>query len=225
MSDFITLNFKEIQNIIEKKRNNLFERYKLDEAILEKYVNKDEYLKSDLDYVYFISTLINSFYSTRMGGHRIYAVSQFISNYNDITTLEQVINIISSSQKSKIQIAKNGRKFCPYSFLTKYYAIHNRIINGCKYSEIPIYDNSVDKSLKVIIHYVKNNKNDKYSNEFVKGISKYFIKDIKNNKLFCEMIRLIRDEIDKSNYTNQPVTYTNVDNYFWLLQQNNDNIL
>lgn len=59
---------KKLKNIKSK------ERYNIEQDILKKYINKEKYLSSEFKYVYMISTLINSFYSTRMGADRLYAV-------------------------------------------------------------------------------------------------------------------------------------------------------
>ena len=55
---------KKLKNIKSK------ERYNVEQDILKKYINKEKYLSSEFEYVYMISTLINSFYSTRMGADR-----------------------------------------------------------------------------------------------------------------------------------------------------------
>lgn len=222
----IDLTYKNVcEKIKEVEKNIAKTRYALDESILKNIIpkHKEDYLKSDLEYVYFVSTLINSFYSTRMGNDRLYIVAEYISQYRNIRKLDQIIKIINEKNINKFQLKnvdkeiKKPKSFKAYSFLSKYYAIHNRMLkhNG-DYSEFPIFDGRVEKCLKQIIHNVKENKNTNYSKKFVDKMKVFYIKDIYNYEKLYNMLNLIVEEINITKPQKAiPLNLTNIDRYFW----------
>ena len=157
----LSLKYNNVIKKIKKYSNNLKDtRYNLDEKILENIIpkHKQDYLDSNLEYVYYISTLINSFYSTRMGNDRLFIVAKYISEHKNIDSLEKITQLIEEANNKpfKIKNKKNKKNeknekneikyFKANSFLSKYYAIHNRILfNNNKYSEYAILDSNVKK--------------------------------------------------------------------------------
>ena len=141
-------------------------RYIADGKLFQEYLKYDNFC--DKNYVYFISTLINSFYSTRMGADRLYATAiKFARNgqfIDQILKYEQPLNntMLYKIQKTlchKLRLRKtegNGNKFRSYSFATKFLAIHSKysLIGGEYISLFPIYDGQVD----IVIKKYKLNK-------------------------------------------------------------------
>lgn len=225
MGNYVNLQYSIVKKKINDHRKNLKRtRYILDEKLLADIIKNhlSDYKESKLEYVYFISTLINSFYSTRMGGDRLYEVAKYISKYKNVQNIKSVIKIINKASQEKFlikyaNIDKESKKFKAYSFLSKYYAIHNRIIyhNG-EFSEFPICDNRVEKQLKRIIHSVKNDNKKYYSDVFVEKMKHFKIQDIKSYDKLYNMLCIIAEEINHTKRKNQvPANLTTVDKYFW----------
>lgn len=134
-------------------------RYAADEKLLEKYIKYDNF--RDKNYIYLISTLINSFYSTRMGADRLYATAiefadhgkfiEQILNQNrpmNNTQLDRIQNTLCQKLKlrsTELKLRGEGKEFKSYSFATKFLAIHSKYSSvGEKYvSLFPIYDGQV----------------------------------------------------------------------------------
>lgn len=222
----IRLNYKEVLDVKENYKKNIKStRYHYDEKILKEIItqHKEDYLNANLEYVYFISTLINSFYSTRMGNDRLFIVAEFISKYKGITTKDKVIEIIEDATQKPFEYKRTDsntkeeikKTFKASSFLSKYYAIHNRFLfHDGKYSEYVILDSAVEKCIKNIMDCAKGNHS-KYSQTFCKNIEKYKKKDLKNYKYLDEIINIICEEINREKDGIYKVTLTDIDNYFW----------
>lgn len=193
--------------IIEKLKNiKSKERYYTEQDILKKYLNKEKYLSSEFEYVYMISTLINSFYSTRMGADRLYAVAEYISKNTNINNLDKVINVINCA---KDNLHYKNKNFGAYSFLTKYYSVHDRYLNNTNSFNYPIFDSAIEKCLKNIIENKKQ-----YSTKFQDYLNKFHKKDLKDYKKFNEVIENFLAEIN-SNVSEKSLTKTELDKYFW----------
>lgn len=145
------------------KINNNDCRYIADGKLFQEYLKHDNFC--DRNYVYFISTLINSFYSTRMGADRLYATAMmFVENGKDIEKILKQEQPLSNEQLDMIQNISNkklclrdteanlrngGRDFKSYSFTTKFLAIHSKYRKGGGYiSLFPIYDGQVQLVIK-----------------------------------------------------------------------------
>lgn len=226
---YISLNYKDVKAKEEYKKSiEENPRYSLDENILKKIIteNKENHLNADLEYVYFISTLINSFYSTRMGNDRLHIVAKIISEKKGVTD-KNVINIIEEINKKPFEYKKgnndkNNKTFRAASFLSKYYAIHNRFLfHDGEYSDFAILDSAVEKCIKNIIDCAKEN-NPKYSQDFCKKLQKYKKKDIKNYEVLNKILKDIKDEINRAKDEDYEITLTDIDNYFWGISKNNN---
>lgn len=193
--------------IIEKLKNTKSkERYYTEQDILKKYMNKEKYLSSEIEYVYMISTLINSFYSTRMGADRLYAVAEYISKNININNLDKVISVVNGA---KGNLCYGDKNFGAYSFLTKYYSVHDRYLNNTNSSNYPIFDSAVEKCLKNIIENKKQ-----YSTKFQDYLNKFHKKDLRDYKKFNEVIENFLAEIN-SNVSEKSLTKIELDKYFW----------
>lgn len=193
--------------VIEKLKNiESKERYNTEQDILKKYMNKEKYLYSEFEYVYMISTLINSFYSTRMGADRLYAVAEYISKNTNINNLDKVITVINNA-RGNLQYKNNN--FGAYSFLTKYYSVHDRYLSNTNSSNYPIFDSAVEKCLKNIIENKKQ-----YSTKFQDYLNKFHKKDLRDYRKFNELIENFLAEIN-SNASEKSLTKTELDKYFW----------
>ena len=152
----------------ETEKNNAIScfdcRYAADEKLLEKHLKYDNF--RDKNYIYLISTLINSFYSTRMGADRLYATAIEFSDHGKF--IEQILNQdrpLNNTQLDRIQktlcqklklrkteekLRGEGKEFTSYSFATKFLAIHSKYSSiGKKYvSLFPIYDGQVKTVIK-----------------------------------------------------------------------------
>ena len=148
-------------NAILKMRQNLSKghknRYDYDEDLLKKHLTP--FLKKhDLSSAYFKATLINSFYSTRMGADTLFEVAKKIkANSNLIQHILRKRNIRGKENEinkflEECKIKQGNRYIRPYSFLTKYIAIHDRLAhhNGARF---PIYDQFISKYLSKIKNF------------------------------------------------------------------------
>lgn len=142
-----------------KKINNNDCLYIADGKLFQEYIRYDDFC--DRNYIYFISTLINSFYSTRMGADRLYATAmKFAKNgkfIEQIIKQERPLNNtqlknINETLCQKLSLRKTegeGNQFKSYSFTTKFLAIHSKYRKGGGYiSLFPIYDGQVQLVIK-----------------------------------------------------------------------------
>ncbi len=166
-------------------------RYYNDEDCLRKYcVNANH---SDFEYVYFISTLINSFYSTRMGAEKVFEMAKYIHQNSAMFN-----NIIQNNDTSCLnKIKKIGNKYYNYTFITKYISIHSRYHSPDNISKFPIYDSRVQA---VLANY-----------GFVKKTSNKY----RDYSVFYKKMSEIKDEFIKQNISD--MNFTKLDNYFWIL--------
>lgn len=129
-------------------------RYSTDNILLEKNLNNHH----DLENAYFKAILINAFYSTRMGADLVYQAATYINkNKKNIAQLieksaleSKDLNFLDKFCHKKLSRDKSNLRsedYNPYSFFTKYLAIHDRILNK-KESKFPIYDTLVEKTIK-----------------------------------------------------------------------------
>ena len=141
------------------KINNNDSRYIADGKLFQEYLKHDNFC--DKNYVYFISTLINSFYSTRMGADRLYATAMMlVENGKDIEKIlkqeqplsDEQLDMIQNISNKKLSLRKTegeGNQFKSYSFTTKFLAIHSKYRKGGGYiSLFPIYDGQVQLVIK-----------------------------------------------------------------------------
>lgn len=189
-------------------------RYSTDEKILEEYVSKRIHENSSFEDIYTVVTLINSFYSTRMGADDCFALSKILyCNHTEINKAIQsrepkpglVQNIIERQQELKQQDEKTKR--VAFSFTTKYFSILSRFydykdksIQETDKDLYPIYDSVVAKVLDYYF-YVKTNKKSHVSS----CKSKY--KSNKDDKGYERYVKIINDLKTKP--------YKYLDNYLW----------
>jgi len=176
-------------------------RYSTDEKILEEYVQK--HIKSNpkpsFDDIYTFVTLINSFYSTRMGADDCYALSKILHDnhaeiWNAITEKRQDIDLVQ-----KIIKQQQDSKRVAFSFTTKYFSILSRfVVNKDIY---PIYDSVVANVLDY--YFCKNSKDNKKH-----SVSRC---NSTNKKDYAEYVEII-NELKPT-----PCTYKHLDNYLWTI--------
>lgn len=127
-------------------------RYFIDETLLAQHINNSHILHN----AYFKATLINAFYSTRMGADLVYQAAKHIANNEKLITqiIEKDhidkedlkdINEFCHQKLSRDRLDERKEDYNPYSFFTKYLAIHDRIVHKKKESKLPIYDTLVEK--------------------------------------------------------------------------------
>ena len=128
-------------------------RYEIDESLLREHIKRLSANHKQLQVVYFKSTLINSFFSTRMGADLVFDTAQKICGIEE--SLQQIIQKGPSENLEKLtscfeQLKNKGgnRNYYPFSFFTKYLAIHSRILSKEDISKFPIYDRLVEKVIK-----------------------------------------------------------------------------
>ena len=159
--------YDEIEKALKDKETYNNKRYEADKEMLEKYVDVEKIMLEkyvdvekiklgNLEYIYFISTLINSCYSTRMGADRLFATAIWLSgNKNcikikDILTKEALDNndldFINGICNQKIEGVLGGVKFHSHSFITKFLKIHDKY--GKTRKIFPIYDGNVVAVIK-----------------------------------------------------------------------------
>ena len=218
----VLLNWTTINQVFKKDEKNIqenqkrdFKRYTLDSEILNKNIDKNKLLieneKERLEYIYFISTLINSFYSTRMGASRVYQVAEAINKKGPIN-INDTNNIIETINDLTIYYETNNKEkhYRPYSFLSKFFSLHGG-------RNLPIYDSRIENTIKLIINKSKENT-ELYSQNFINKIKPYKNADLKDYKKFKEIVDLIRNEIGPNkNENNENISYSKLDQYFWLL--------
>lgn len=152
------------------KINNNDCRYIADGKVFQEYIRYDSF--NDKNYVYFISTLINSFYSTRMGADRLYATAMMLAeNGKNVEKLlkqeqplsDEQLDMVKNTLSQELCLrdaelnlrGEESRSFRSYSFVTKFLAIHSKYRKNGEYiSLFPIYDGQV----KLVIKKYKLNK-------------------------------------------------------------------
>lgn len=191
-------------------------RYSTDETILQKCVPEYIHKNSSFDDIYTVVTLINSFYSTRMGADDCFALSKILhENHAKIweainqtqPNIELVQNIINTQQELKQQDKEIKR--VAFSFTTKYFSILSRFydykdsnIREADKDLYPIYDSVVAKVLDYYF-YDKTNKKSHVSSCKSKYKSN---KDDKGYERYVEIINELKPT---------PCTYKHLDNYLW----------
>ena len=196
---------------VEKKR------YKIDENILTEQILNYGHEHHDEKIVYFKATLINSFYSTRMGADRIYSAAIKICN-SDLDfekiiqegpekNLDKLSNFLDKVAKGK-EYQMDEKEPHPYSFFTKYLAIHNRILHGNTFkSQFPIYDNLVERVIKHSDMYTEFCKSDDFKNNKNEKLGK----DLRKYK---NLYYTIKHFSEKMNFN---FNFTDTDQVLWLL--------
>ena len=179
------------------KQSEIDNRYKHDEEILAKFIPKSIKVDSEFNDIYFVVTLINAFYSTRMGNDYCYALSKLLhQNHQEIFNsiklgkIETLQNIIDKQE--------NSLKRVEFSFTTKYFSLLCRYVKKC--DEFPIYDSVVAKILD--FYFYSNNKNTK---KLVSNMRKDYV----------TYYQCITDLIGKSD-----IKYKKLDTYLWWLGRN-----
>ena len=172
-------------------------RYSTDEKILEEYVQK--HIKSNpkpsFDDIYTFVTLINSFYSTRMGADDCWSLSKILHDnhaeiWNAITEKRQDIDLVQ-----KIIKQQQDSKRVAFSFTTKYFSILSRFV--VDKDIYPIYDSVVANVLDY--YFCKKNENNKKHS--VSGCNST------NKKDYITYVKIIDDLNIKP--------YKHLDNYLW----------
>ena len=152
---------------------------------------------SSFEDIYIVVTLINSFYSTRMGADDCYALSKILhDNHADIwktiKSEEQNVILVQS-----IINQQQDSKRVAFSFTTKYFSILSRfVVNKDIY---PIYDSVVANVLDY--YFCKNNGNNKKHS--VSGCNST------NKKDYITYVKIIDDL--------NIMPYKYLDNYLWTL--------
>ncbi len=115
-------------------------RYAVDNVLLTEFVNKSIYKNAPFENIYHMVTLINAFYSTRMGADNCYEISQILHQDNN-----NIIDAVQQGDKQYVQtivnkqLNQNGR--VAFSFTTKYFSVLSRYCYNKDF--FPIYDSIV----------------------------------------------------------------------------------
>ncbi|HNY25487.1 MAG TPA: hypothetical protein PKJ33_03000 [Alphaproteobacteria bacterium] len=172
-----------ITNNSVKKFNSAFkleERYTEDEKILNDIVPKLIKPDSSLSDIYQVVTLINSFYSTRMGADICYKMALVLHENNkkiidcvlnkNIDKAQEIIEIFrkKSIGRKKKELESDQFSGVNFSFLTKYFSIVSRY--KFEKDNFPIYDGIVARVLtyntkKSFTKYGENKDYKSYTNE------------------------------------------------------------
>ena len=164
--------------------NKLFEskmeaRYKLDERVLCEQIKNLIKADSTLEDIYIVVTLINSFYSTRMGADLCYKYAKILQeNHNDIWVCLNNRDGNEENDFDTVQaILDKCKKELPiiaFSFISKYFSILSRYL--VKEDRFPIYDNVVARMLcynnKDNYKKIHQSFNDKNYNDYANIVSK-----------------------------------------------------
>lgn len=189
-------------------------RYSMDEDLLDRKITSNSHTK---DEAYFKATLINSFYSTRMGADYVFAAANKISDENELLTqiIDKGINeddedtwtkldrFFTKMPKEKINEEKGNKadNYHPYSFFTKYLAIHRRILK--QKHDLPIYDSFVEKIIKHSDLY--------HEKEFTEYLKEHgCAKNFKHYDTLYWTIKYFAKELTEGNFTD-------LDHILWLL--------
>ncbi len=188
-------------------------RYKADKEMLEKYVDVEKIKLGNLDYFYFISTLINSCYSTRMGADRLFATAKLLkkhaSKIHNILTRDTLSNdelkTIKKICGKELELSEilEANHFHSYSFITKFLKIH--ALYGMKREIFPIYDGNVKAVIKKYklnkidtLKEIVNSENAKSKEDAIKILeelekekTKTKTLDIKNYVLFYKIMSIL----------------------------------
>lgn len=221
--DEINYVFKQDEENDQKGEKRDSERYKLDSKILNEKIDANklslENTDEKLEYIYYISTLINSFYSTRMGATRVYQVAKEINKKGPIKIddIEKIIEIINGTSIS-YENSDKEKHYRPYSFLSKFFSLH------CD-RNLPLYDSRIENTIKLIIKCAKEPHTELYSPNFINQITNYKNTDLKDYEKFKEIVDLIREEIGTNPKNNdEKISYDKLDKYFWVLWEDKINI-
>ncbi len=180
-------------------------RYYIDEEILEdlvpKFIKKDSSFKD----IYTIVTLINSFYSTRMGPDDCFARANLLfDNHNKIWDAIHKLNV--DMVQHIIDLQTQGDRPVSFSFTTKYFSILSRYI--AKHDIYPIYDSKVAK----LLDYYFYQQNHAHTKHRVSGCNTPTVKDyVTYYNIISEIMASCK------------VSYKELDNYLWQLGTKLDN--
>lgn len=188
-------------NDMYKEYMEVSKRYATDEALLDRQITSNSHTK---DEAYFKATLINSFYSTRMGADRVYAAAQKIESKKELIqkiieygiqdNLEEITKFLEKEEEKKT--------YHPYSFFTKYLAIHRRLL-GEKKHDLPIYDSFVEKIIKHSDLYHKEE-----FNKYLKA--NHCTKNFKHYNTLYWTIQYFAQKLTQGDFTD-------LDHILWLL--------
>ena len=180
-------------------------RYIADEYILSTQIPLLIHENSSRNEIYHAVTLINSFYSTRMGADDCWRLSYVLEKFHqkiwtaihatDIAVVDVVQDVIDAQRTVQSQDSNKVR--VAFSFTTKYFSILNRYIGGT--DVYPIYDALV---AKVLDYYFWRQNNSKYGKRHVSSCNKTIAKDYRR---YYEIISKIYGNKD----------YKFLDNYLW----------
>ena len=88
----------------------------------------------------------------------------------------------------------------PFSFLTKYYALHTRYNNECG-KKLPIYDKYVQEYINA---YFETDKNKKFKKS-----------DIKNNDAYKKFYNCMQEILEKEKESKEELNFSDLDNKIW----------
>ena len=112
-------------------------RYSTDEKILEEYVSKYIHENSSFEDIYTVVTLINSFYSTRMGADDCFALSKILhenhakiweainqtqQTQQNIKLVQGIIKQQKNTKQEEYTKQDEETKRVAFSFTTKYFS-------------------------------------------------------------------------------------------------------
>lgn len=159
-------NFKEnnIENFAKREFPKDFKPYEEDQKIIQDIIgHRQEFVNNNMSYTYLIATIIDTCYSTQVRRFNdICKVCECISEKESV-----IVDFIEShdSQKYKEHISQLVNKIkddididkIPFSFITKYFALHGKRFNK-NADALPIYDKYVQMYINAYF-FGKGNKN------------------------------------------------------------------
>lgn len=131
------------RNFCREKFKDIYSEFNEDGRIIKEICsNNDTYLKS---------SIIDAFYSTNLRRfNKLINIANILKKYNARTAnIDEIINSIN-----EVKQCLNDKEDMPFSFLTKYFALHRRYEKNL--DVLPIYDSYVQKYINS--HFFRNKK-------------------------------------------------------------------
>lgn len=201
-------------------KRSIEERYKTDTKILDIYISKLIKENSLFDDIYTVVTLINAFYSTRMGADMCYKYAKVLykehkeilvclrSNANfdtDCAVVQRILDICEGG-KNKDKTSQDYMPRTAFSFVSKYFSVLSRHVTNN--DRFPIYDNIVARMLHWYLCQKKENKT---------AATVYRSATDKNYKQYAEIINTL--------CCKNKIAYKELDDYLWNLGRKIEDIL
>lgn len=206
------ISFNSVQNFNAYFKQSIEERYKIDTEILNAYIPNIIRENSSFDDIYVAVTLINAFYSTRMGADMCYKYAKILykehkniwlclqsdTNFdNDCAMVQKILDICEDGKK-KEKTSQDYMSQTAFSFISKYFSVLSRHVTHA--DRFPIYDSVVARMLHWYLCHKNENKN---------AAQIYSSATNKEYKRYAEIINVLCVEHN--------IVYKELDDYLWNL--------